>query len=160
VVRSNPAEIVTPATEPFGLLERTELPHCSHDNGEVAMKNWFSKLIALLSHRKRTQSPQCMDWRGRPMAETTGGAIPSVSLSERALYATLCLPSFDLAQGAELDRAAEHPRTPRVGEPNASAADNRALGGDSRMDTRASGTEHLPALEGKKGEAKASGDSG
>jgi hypothetical protein len=51
------------------------------------MKNWFNRLLALLARRGRTQPPRRVGWRGRPLPESTDGAIP-----QAGPYATLCLP--------------------------------------------------------------------
>jgi hypothetical protein len=63
------------------------------------MKNWFSRLMALLAGDK-TRTPQRMDWRGRPLGEGVAGAIPPVELAEDALHGSLCLPSFPAACSA------------------------------------------------------------
>jgi hypothetical protein len=64
------------------------------------MNRWFNRLVALLARRSRTVSTRRVDWRGRPLAGRTGGASPRVSGSDGALYATLCVASFDDASQA------------------------------------------------------------
>jgi hypothetical protein len=58
------------------------------------MNNWLKRLLEFLAWRGRTRTPRRTDWRGRPVAENTDGAIPSVSHPGADLYATLRPPAF------------------------------------------------------------------
>jgi hypothetical protein len=64
------------------------------------MKNWFSRLMALL-RRDQTRTSPCMDWRGRPLGTGAEKEIPPVELAEAAPYTTLRLPSFPEPSSAD-----------------------------------------------------------
>jgi hypothetical protein len=69
------------------------------------MGNWFKKLMGLLAGRGRTRTPGRTDWRGRPMGENAGAALPPVNHPRRDRYTTLGLPSFDGADAQQGERA-------------------------------------------------------
>ena len=77
----------------------TETPMRFAPPGVSAVKNWFRGLMALLVGRDRTPTPQRTDWRGCPVGDHTGGAIPPVSLPGDDLNATLRPPSSAEAPG-------------------------------------------------------------
>jgi hypothetical protein len=73
------------------------------------MKNWFRRLLALLTPKGRARSSLCVDWHGRPLAESADGTVPQAGVREGAVYTTLSLPARDgaarsrpvLAKGGE-----------------------------------------------------------
>jgi hypothetical protein len=56
------------------------------------MKNWLKSLLALLA-ADRAPNPLRTDWRGRPLGESAGGAISTLTVAEGDLFATVCPPS-------------------------------------------------------------------
>ena len=58
------------------------------------MKHWFKRFMVLLARWDRARTPRRTDWRGRPVGESTGGAIPPVNLPGWEPGATLRPPSF------------------------------------------------------------------
>jgi hypothetical protein len=69
------------------------------------MTSWFKRLMGLLAGKGRTRTPRRTDWRGRPMGENTGAALPPVSHPRADRYTTLGLSSFADADARPGERA-------------------------------------------------------
>jgi hypothetical protein len=77
------------------------------------MKNWFKALMARLAGTNRTRTPGRTDWRGRPVGENEGEAMPPAGVTGVDPYATLLpLTANKHRQTPDLDSPGEREGSP------------------------------------------------